>query len=307
MRQPVLVHSRHMDTPGASLMDRGCSPRVRRRRDRPDSSVRSGHGEHLGPLALREATPDAVGLVNLQGVRTTGGHRGALETHGLGLGFAARARRSTFALGVEEERAGHASAGGVQLPIPEISIRAGKAPGVRHVDPHFDHPKVRTATPPGIWARATSRKNSSNGSPSARATGNFVVALPRIDRIRADLGVVDLSTLDRFSALDKTLITIFFDLDRAARRACWRGPNVELRAHTCGIAHIAFDDGSITGEWRGGALRLLSAVKTGTNGEECPMYPLCGSCGPLGCYSAEGMTARFRDDTASKLCTGGIR
>ena len=306
MRQPVLVHSRHMDTPGASLMDRGCSPRVRRRRDRPDSSVRSGHGEHLGPLALREATPDAVGLVNLQGVRTTGGHRGALETHGLGLGLAARACRSAFALGMEEERTGHAAACGVQLPVPEIRIRAGKAPGVRHVDPHFDHPKVITSTP-GIWARGTARKIDSKGSPTVRTTGNFVVALPRCGRIRADLGVVDLSTLDRFSSLDKPLITIFFDLDREAWGPRRRGSPGGLGANFCGVAHIPFGHGSITGEWRGGALRLLSAVKPGTNGDECPMYPLCGSCGPLGRSSATGVAARFRDDTANKLCTGGIR
>ena len=283
------------------MVDRGCSPKVQVR------SVRGGQGEHLRPLALGEATPDPIRLVNLEGVRTAGSHSGTLETHGLGLGFTARACRPSFALGMEEERTRHAAARGVQLPIPEISIRAGKAPGVRHVYPHFDHPKVTIPTPPGIWARETSRKNSSNGSPNAGARGNFVVALPRNGRIRADLGVVDFSTLDRFSALDKTLITIFLDLDRVARRARWRGSIVELRADTCGVAHIAFDDGSITGEWRGGALRLLSAVGTGTNGEECPMYPLCGSCGPLGVYSAEGVTAKFRDDTANKLCTGGIR
>jgi len=303
MRQPVLVHSRHRYPPGASLMDRGCSPMVRECRER---SVRSGHGQHLRPLALREASPDAVGLVNLQRVRPAGSHRGALETHGLGLGLTARACRPTFALGMEEERAGHAAACGVQLPVPEIRVRAGKAPGVRHVDPHFDHPKVITSTP-GIWARGTARKIVSKGSPTVRTTGNFVVALPRCGRIRADLGVVDLSTLDRFSSLDKTLITIFFDLDREARRARWEGSVVELRANVCGVAHIPFDHGSITGEWRGGVLRLLSAVKPVTNGDECPMYPFCGSCGPLGRSAAKGVTARFRDDTAIKLCTGGIR
>src|SRR5664279_6469189 len=188
MRQPVLVHSRHKYPPGASLLDRGCSLTALER------SARSAHREHLGSLALREAPPDAVGLVNLQRVRPAGSHCGALETHGLGLGLTARACRPTFALGMEEERAGHAAACGVQLPVPEIRVRAGKAPGVRHVDPHFDHPKVITSTP-GIRARATARKNFSKGSPTTRATGNFVVALPRFGRIRADLGVVDLSTL----------------------------------------------------------------------------------------------------------------
>lgn len=301
MWQPVLVHSRHKYPPGASLVDRKCSPKVRVR------SVRGGQGEHLRPLALGEATPDPVRLVNLERVRPARGHRGTLETHGLGLGFTARACRPSFALGMEEERTRHAAARGVQLPIPEISIRAGKAPGVRHVDPHFDHPKVTSPTPPGIWARQASRRNTSTGSPGASAKGDRLVALPRCGRIRADLGVVDLSTLDRFSSLDKTLITFFFDLDREARRAWWQGPIVGLGAHTCGVAHIAFDDCSITGEWRSGALRLLSAVKPETIGEECPMYPLCGSCGPLGRYWAEGVSATFRDDTASRLCTGGIR
>jgi hypothetical protein len=75
----------------------------------------------------------------------------------------------------------------------------------------------------------------------------------------------------------------------------------------CGVAHILFDDSLITGEWRCRVLRLLSAVKPGMSREECPMHPFCGSCGPLGRYSAERVNARVRDDTATKLCTGGIR
>ena len=301
MRQPVLVHSRHKYPPGASLIDRGCSPKVL------VCSVRGGHGEHLRPLTLRETTPDPVRLVHLERVCPAGRHRGALETDGLGLGLAPRSCRTAFALRMEEERTRHAAACGVQLPIPEIRIRAGKAPGVRHVDPHFDHPKVKSSTPPGIWARMTSRENSAHGSPGAPVRGNRLVVLPRCGRIRADLGVVDLSTLDRFSSLDKTLITIFFDLDRVAGRACWQGRNVGLGAKTCGVPDIAVDDDPITGEWRSDGLRLLSAVEPGTSGEQCPMYPLWGSCGPLGCYWAEGVAATFRDDTASRLCTGGIR
>lgn len=296
-----MVHSRHKYSPGASMMDRGCSPQRRER------SVRPGHGEHLRALALREAAPDSVRLMHLERVRSAGGHGGALETHCFGLGFAPRAGRSAFAFGVEEERTRHAAARGMQLPIPEISIRAGKAPRVRHVDPHFDHPKVVNSTPPGISARRTSRENVAYGSPGATADGNRLVALPRSGRIRADLGVVDLSTLDRFSSRDKTLITFFFDLDRVPAGPC-RQPHVALsRASISGLTRIAFDHGSITGEWRGRQLRLLSAVRPGRNGEECPMHPLWGSYGPLGRYYAEGVTATFRDDTAYKLCTGGIR
>jgi hypothetical protein len=90
---------------------------------------------------------------------------------------------------------------------------------------------------------------------------NCPVGLPRPGRIRADLGDVDLQTLDRFSALDKTLITIFFDLDLAAARP---GPPAlsNGRHNLPRLIHETPDHGLITGEWRRASVRLLSAVNT---------------------------------------------
>jgi hypothetical protein len=98
-------------------------------------SVRSGQCQHLRPFALRQATPDPVGLVDLQRVGPAGCHCRALETHGLRLGLAPGSGRPALALRMEEEGTCHPPAGCVQLPVPQISIRAGQAPGVSHVDP----------------------------------------------------------------------------------------------------------------------------------------------------------------------------
>lgn len=271
MWQRGVVHSRQMHPPGVSPADRRLGPARRAtvpaslRWRRPPSgllgSMRRRHGQHLRPLALRKAAPDAVGLVHLQRVRPAGGHRRTFEAHSFGLRLAAGSRRPAFALRMEEERTRHSPAGCVQLPIPEISIRAGKAPGVRHVDPHFDHPIVRCDTTGDLGA--VGRAEVRPGSSFVTATeGNCLVGLPRPGRIRADLGDVDLQTLDRFSALDKTLITIFFDLDLAAARP--GPPALSNGRHNLPrpLIHETPDHGFITGEWRRASVRLLSAVNT---------------------------------------------
>ena len=105
--------------------------------DRKRSAGLDRKSQDLLTFPFGQAAPDSVRLVNLQGVGPARGQRRALEADGLGGRLASRTRRPPFALGVEEVGTGHASAGGVQLPIPHIGIRSGKTPGISHRDAHL--------------------------------------------------------------------------------------------------------------------------------------------------------------------------
>lgn len=177
-----------------------------------DGSVGAGKRQHLGPFALREPAPDAVRLVHPQGVVAAGRHGRALEADRFGLGLSPGPGRSTLPLGVEEEGAGHSTTCRVQLPVPEICIRSGKAPGVRHVDPLFSSCRsCRRSTGPGIRAGSTEQRDRTRPR-RPRAVGSACVVLS-LGRIRADHDAVDLQTLEPSSVLDKTLITFFVDLE----------------------------------------------------------------------------------------------
>lgn len=188
-------------------------------------SVRDGHRQQLGAFALGQATPDAVGLVDPQGVVPARGHRRALEADRLRLGLAPRPSGASLTLGMEEERTRHAPTGCVQLPVPQVRIRPGKAPGVRHVDPlcscarrgcrrpigqvRVDRNRFVGPAVPGIRARTGKAKQTT--AERLRAVRSACAVSP-LSRIRADLGAVDLQTLDRSRVPDKTLITFFVDL-----------------------------------------------------------------------------------------------
>ncbi len=212
------------------------------------ASVCDGQCEHLRPLALGKPTPDAVRLVHLQGVGPAGHHGRALEAHRFCLRLAPRPRRSAFTFGVEEVRAGHSTARRMQLPIPQVGIRSGQAPGISHVDPlcrrhggRDDRPATISTsdlrdglhgraeqccrgravtglvhvvpTTPGIGTRSVSRV-AFQARGDGLMTASAPVELPRSGRIRADPGVVDLQTVEPVGVADKTWIMDLVDLDR---------------------------------------------------------------------------------------------
>ena len=241
-------------------------------------SVRPGQCQHLRALSFGESAPDSVGLMHLQRVRPASGHGRALEAHRLGLRLAPRACRTAFALRMEEERTRHPATGSVQLPVPKISVRAGKAPGVRHVDPLCgDHTcgdqLLIGPTVPGIRARSASRHNPPRtflGQPRQS------VGEPCRGRIRADPGAVDDQTLDRFSSRDKSLIMNIVDLDPGVLKIVC-GARVTIRGSVaCGVPHSARDVPESTGQWRIVGVRLLSAVSAGFVARSCPNHPLWG-------------------------------
>ncbi len=211
-------------------------------------SVRDGQCEHLRTLSLGQPAPDSVRLVHLQGVCTTRCQGRTFETHGLCLRLPPGTGGSPFALRVEEERTGHSSARCVQLPIPQVRVRAWQAPGISHVDPlcrrrggrvdcsgarssikNSDCHQSRSAhcgrdgvvpdhrlvgpSIPGIVVRRASRLfvRKSAGDPRVFATSTDSSLL---GRIRADPGVVDVQTVELPRALDKTLIIELVDLDQ---------------------------------------------------------------------------------------------
>ena len=221
-----------------------------------DGSMCAGQGEHLCPLALREPTPDAVRFVHPQRVFPAGRQGRTLETDRLGLRLAAGPRRTSFALGMEEERAGHATTCRVQLPVPEVRVRSGKAPGVRHVDPLFSNarrwcprsvqqapdeqnwtvPCLHRPTAPGIGARSTWHRSRTPHHP-CRVGRRACVALP-LGRIRADRGAVDLPTLDLCGVRDKTLITFFVDLELGVSIVVVGGSVSVSRDDVCELRHL---------------------------------------------------------------------
>jgi hypothetical protein len=176
---------------------------------------------------------------------------------------------------VEEERACHPAAGRVQLPIPQIGIWAGKAPGIRHFDTLGDDLNPNSPTGRGIWARSATRSDE-RWVTVKELTSDQLEGLPCWGRIRADPGAVDLQTLERFSSLDKTLITFFVDLDfDGAGVGRLLGSSV-ARCFWCVVAHTIE-----SAEIGGGRLqrergRLLSAVRLRSSRSFCPKSPLSG-------------------------------
>ena len=285
MVRALVVHSR------TRPQDRGPSGRQRSTRSgnapittggTTRNSVHPGQRQHLRSFALGQAAPDSVRFVHLQCVCPTGRHGRTLETHGLRLGLPAGSGRSPFAFRMEEERTGHSPAGRMQLPIPKISIRAGKAPRVGHVDPlcsdqcftticEVQFSKVPTG--PGIWARSTSR---SNHCTAPRTKVRRLCDLTLRSRIRVDPDAVDLQTLERFSARDKSLITKIVDLEDDISGRVGAVIATALCYSPCGVAHIPPKTRSDVGECRNVRIRLLSAVRAYTTSRFRPECPLRG-------------------------------
>lgn len=140
------------------------------------------------PLAFRETTPDSVRLVHLQGVRSAGGQRWALEAHGFRPGLAPGSGGPAFPLGMEEVRTRHPSAGGIELPVPQVRVRSGKSSGVGHGDPLIVAPaSYRDAD------RGARRSRCDVAGPTDRRIAD--VSPSR--RIRADAGATVEETLFR--------------------------------------------------------------------------------------------------------------
>jgi hypothetical protein len=210
---------------------------------------------------------------------------------------------------VEEERAGHSAAGRVQLPVPQISVRAGKAPGIRHFDPLWSDQISRVPTQPGIWARSVTRF-SQQETPRVMKSGRCLCGVPRWGRIRADPGADVDQTLDRFSFRDKTLILFFVDLGEDPFRVVGSTGASSVNRAPCGIAHMAGQTRRGTGPWPFVYVRLLSAVEAGAAVHICPNHPLWGPY----CRIAEGQgsgepkssSTVKKSDASSTPSAGGI-
>ncbi len=181
--------------------------------------VRNRQGQQLRTFAFGQSTPDAVRLMDLKGMGPAGGQGGTVQADGLGLSLATRAGRPSLTLGVEEKGTRHSATGGMQLPIPQIGVRAGQAPGVSHIDPlavgqtGVDRTRCewirQNPTAWGVAARSAARSNHRRPEPRGKRCGG---------RIRADPGAVAVPTLECFSAPDKTLIMKFMILIRCPKR-----------------------------------------------------------------------------------------
>jgi hypothetical protein len=108
--------------------------------------------------------------------------------------------------------------------------------------------------------------------------------LPRGGRIRADPGAVDLQTLDRFSSFDKSLITIFVDLDGDFFPAVAPAGSITIQPRECVIAHTYPEFFFGVGQLRNAPERLLSAMVGASIAHICPKHPLLGPY----CRSAVG-------------------
>jgi hypothetical protein len=184
---------------------------------------------------------------------------------------------------VEEERAGHSAAGRVQLPVPQIGIRAGKAPGIRHFDPLGDDLDPNSPTGLGIWARSAARIDETDVTVT-EMTDDAQLGLPCSGRIRADPGAVDLQTLERFSSFDKSLITIFVDLDEDFLEPGCPVESNTIQPPGCGVAHTTTEWLFGISQWLNVMQRLLSAVNGSATARVCPKRPLLGPY----CRSAVG-------------------
>lgn len=273
------------------------------------NSVCPGQGEHLGAFSLGEPTPNPVRLVHLQSVSATRDHGRALKTHGLRLCLTAGPGGTSFPFRVEEEGAGHAAARGVQLPVPQISVRAGKAPGIGHFDPLWSVQISSVPTMPGIWARSVTRFSHQDTARAVRS-GLTLCGLPRWGRIRADPGTDVDQTLDRFSAHDKTLILFFVDLGEDPLRGSQSRGARSVNPTWCGIAHTGGNTQARTGPWPFVQLRLLSAVVAGPALFVCPNYPLwgpdCRIAESQGSGEPNRMSSVKKSDASSTPSAGGI-
>jgi hypothetical protein len=191
---------------------------------------------------------------------------------------------------MEEERTCHSATRRMQLPVPQVRVWPGKAPGVSHIDPLGSLQRYRfqrsrnqicggqislLPTLPGIWARSAARANRLAAGHAMAPTVR--PDLPRCSRIRADPGAVDEQTLERFSSLDKTLIMFFVDLDRAFFGAAGRSESRTVPSSRCGIAHTPGCAGVDFKGWHLSPFRLLSAVGGVYRfALDCPKDPLWG-------------------------------
>ena len=300
-----------------------------------EASVRGGQREHLGAFAFGEAAPYPVRLMDLQRMRSAGGHRRTFEAHGLGLRLTSGPGGPAFPLRMEEEGTGHPATGSVQLPVPKISVWAGKAPGIRHFDPlcsdeHKGYPRHSNwwntnrrryalsrrdpicgdrasvvPTVPGIWARSTPRLDRSGGQ-LAGLTNKHPRRLPRDGRIRADPGAVDLQTLERFSSFDKSLITNFVDLDDDFFQVPGPAGSTTIQPVRCVIAHTPNESRFSIRQWLIVDERLLSAVSIASIAQICPKRPLLGTYCRSAVGQGSGSSTGSEDHQPTTPSAGGI-
>ncbi len=273
-----------------------------------NGSVRAGQSEHLGALTLRESTPDAVRLVDLQRVRAARHHGRTLETHRFCLRLASGSRGSALSFRMEEEGTRHSPARRVQLPVPQISIWAGKAPCIRHFDPLWSVQTSGVPTEPGMRARSVTR-STRRGRPLGDLVGETLRGLPRWGRIRADPGADDDQTLDRFSSRDKTLILFFVDLGEDLFRGPRPTRSSDAGVAACGVAHTPEDGRLGAAPWPFVGVRLLSAVRARFDVHICPNYPLCGTYREIAKgqgYGGRTSRTALKFDETSTPSAGGI-
>src|SRR5882672_8230693 len=85
-------------------------------------------------LGLGQAAPDSVWFVHRERVAAAQVQYWAGLADRFRPGLAAGPGRATLAVRMEEERAVHASAGAIQLPVPHIRVGPWKPAGIRHRD-----------------------------------------------------------------------------------------------------------------------------------------------------------------------------
>lgn len=162
---------------------------------RPGSAGLHRGSQQLLTLALGQTAPDAVRLVNLERMSPARHHGGAGLAHGLRRVLTPHPRRSALTFGVEEVGARHAAAGGVQLPIPHVSVGAWKAPGIGHGVAH-----LRCSHSPTIANAASTGAH--------RQSGGDVI---RTGRICIDIDAAVIKTVGRIDGRIKSEQAIFED------------------------------------------------------------------------------------------------
>src|SRR5690606_5579694 len=83
-------------------------------------------------FGFREAAPDAVRLVNGQCVLTAHLQYRAGVADGLGSRLPPRSCRSSFSIGMEKGTTVHSPTSPLQLPVPNIGVRARESARVCH-------------------------------------------------------------------------------------------------------------------------------------------------------------------------------
>lgn len=92
----------------------------------------AGPAHHLLALVLGESAPDPVGFADRQSVRRALGADGAAHAHLLRRRLTRAPGSTALSLGVEEQGAVDTAAGGDELPVPEVGVRAREAGEVCH-------------------------------------------------------------------------------------------------------------------------------------------------------------------------------